>query len=123
MGSIPVGEPDVVAAISIAFTVIMRSNKAGSIVNPDLMIKIFSNPVLVETLTSEYEAPKQLPFPGVTSSAPPPLLQIGITSLPPSPTSQSYPVPNMIRPPPINPQAPFAIQFSTGNPLPKALIP
>lgn len=121
MGATPVGEPDVVAAASVAFTAIMRSNEAGSMVDPDLLIKIFSNPALVETLTSEYGAPKQLPLPGVTSSAPPPLSQIGITSLQPPPAPQSYPVPNVIRPPPVNPQAPPAIQFNTGNPLPKAL--
>ncbi|KAJ0964177.1 hypothetical protein J5N97_029299 [Dioscorea zingiberensis] len=123
MGAIPVAEPDVMAAASVAFTAIMRSSEAGSNVDPDLLIKIFSNPTLLETLTSEYGLPKQIAPPVATSSAPPPPNQISVTSLPLPQTGQLYPVTNVIRPPVVNPQAPPAIQFNTSNPLPTAPPP
>ncbi|XP_078448350.1 zinc finger CCCH domain-containing protein 6-like isoform X2 [Wolffia australiana] len=52
--SFPPGvEPDVAAAASAAFTALLRSNEAGSLIDPDLLIKILSNPSLIEKLLSE----------------------------------------------------------------------
>lgn len=61
-------EPDVLAAASAAFTAIMRSSEEGSLIDRDLLIKILSNPVMVEKLVSEYGAPKQTQSPPVVNS-------------------------------------------------------
>ena len=69
-GPAPVAEPDVLAAASAAFTAIMSSSEEGSLIDRDLLIKILSNPVVVEKLASEYGVPKQnLPMPPVVSAA------------------------------------------------------
>lgn len=47
-------EPDVLAAASAAYTAIMQSNKQGSLVDHDLLVKILSDPAQVERLTKEY---------------------------------------------------------------------
>ncbi|KAK6939371.1 hypothetical protein RJ641_028902, partial [Dillenia turbinata] len=73
-------ELDVVAAASAAFTAITRSNEQGSMIDPDLLFKILSNPKLIEKCVTEYGTPQNLqPMsnpPGlspVTSSNPPPV--------------------------------------------------
>lgn len=57
IGVIPGVEPDVVAAASAAFTAIMRSNEEGSLIDRDLLIKILSNPKLLEQLVLEHGMP------------------------------------------------------------------
>lgn len=57
--TVPGVEPDIVAAASAAFTAIMRSNEEGSLIDRDLLIKILSNPTLIDKLVSEYGAPKE----------------------------------------------------------------
>ncbi|KAL5985904.1 hypothetical protein ACLOJK_027894 [Asimina triloba] len=54
IGTIPGVEPDVVAAASAAFTAIMRSNEEGSLIDRDLLIKILSNPKLLEQLITQH---------------------------------------------------------------------
>ncbi|XP_058098791.1 zinc finger CCCH domain-containing protein 6 isoform X2 [Magnolia sinica] len=54
IGIVPGVEPDVVAAASAAFTAIMRSNEEGSLIDRDLLIKILSNPKLLEQLVKEH---------------------------------------------------------------------
>lgn len=54
IGAIPGVEPDVVAAASAAFTAIMRSNEEGSLIDRDLLIKILSNPKLLEQLVLDH---------------------------------------------------------------------
>ncbi|XP_068645542.1 zinc finger CCCH domain-containing protein 6 isoform X2 [Aristolochia californica] len=50
-------EPDVVAAATAAFTAIMRTNEAGSLIDRDLLIKILSNPQLIDHLVKDYGTP------------------------------------------------------------------
>ncbi|KAG9443056.1 hypothetical protein H6P81_018910 [Aristolochia fimbriata] len=47
-------EPDVLAAATAAFTAIMRTNEAGSLIDRDLLIKILSNPQLIDHLVKDY---------------------------------------------------------------------
>lgn len=47
-------EPDVAAAAAAAFVAIMRSNEEGSMIDQDLLIKILSNPQIIETLISQH---------------------------------------------------------------------
>ncbi|KAK9129574.1 hypothetical protein Sjap_010061 [Stephania japonica] len=58
--TIPGVEPDVVLAASAAFTAIMRSNEQGSMIDPELLVKILSSPKLIEKLVSEYGPINQL---------------------------------------------------------------
>ncbi|KAK1321174.1 Zinc finger CCCH domain-containing protein 6 [Acorus calamus] len=75
-------EPDVAAAASAALTVLMRTSEQGSLINPDLLINILSNPEMLENLVSDFAKPtskngilqqkidlKQIPV--VTTPAPP----------------------------------------------------
>ncbi|XP_031474411.1 zinc finger CCCH domain-containing protein 6-like [Nymphaea colorata] len=53
----PAVEPDVAvaaSAASAAFTAIMKSNEEGSLIDQDLLIKILSNPALLEKLVTQY---------------------------------------------------------------------
>ncbi|XP_010271421.1 PREDICTED: zinc finger CCCH domain-containing protein 6 isoform X2 [Nelumbo nucifera] len=50
-------EPDVVAAASAAFTSIMRSNEQGSLIDHELLVKILSNPKLIEKLVTDHGKP------------------------------------------------------------------
>ena len=55
-------EPDVAAAASAAFTALVRSSEEGSLIDRDLLIRILTNPSMVEKLLSEYRTPgDQLP--------------------------------------------------------------
>ncbi|KAK9271270.1 hypothetical protein L1049_026860 [Liquidambar formosana] len=47
-------EPDVVAAASAAFTAIMKSNEQGNLIDHELLIKILSNPKLMEKVVTDY---------------------------------------------------------------------
>eukprot|EP01018_Ginkgo_biloba_P002810 Gb_37724 [translate_table: standard] len=51
--ALPTG-PDVAAAAAAAFMAIMRSNEEGSMIDQDLLIKILSNPQIIEALTSQH---------------------------------------------------------------------
>ncbi|KAJ4963013.1 hypothetical protein NE237_022952 [Protea cynaroides] len=59
-GVVPGVEPDIVAAASAAFTAIMRSNEQGSLIDHDLLIKILSNPKLIEKLVADHGKPSNL---------------------------------------------------------------
>ncbi|CAA6655908.1 unnamed protein product [Spirodela intermedia] len=96
-------EPDVVAAASAAFTALMRSSEEGSLIDRDLLIKILSNPSLIEKLLAEYGTPRQQQPPAMIPAAvrpalpaesaaalptpknPPPLLstEVGLANTPP----------------------------------------
>ncbi|KAK9165238.1 hypothetical protein Scep_000429 [Stephania cephalantha] len=58
--TVPGVEPDVVLAASAAFTAIMRSNEQGSMIDPELLVKILSSPKLIEKLVSDYGPTNQL---------------------------------------------------------------
>ncbi|XWS14485.1 hypothetical protein CRYUN_Cryun35bG0013600 [Craigia yunnanensis] len=47
-------EPSVAAAASAAFTAINQSNEHGNMIDPDLLVKIISNPKLIEKLVTDY---------------------------------------------------------------------
>ncbi|PIA57239.1 hypothetical protein AQUCO_00600167v1 [Aquilegia coerulea] len=80
IGVVPGVEPDVVAAASAAFTAIMRSNEQGSLIDHELLIKILSNPKLIEKLVTDHGTGAQtVPMPSsllmnmsVSQPGPPP---------------------------------------------------
>ncbi|KAJ6826373.1 zinc finger CCCH domain-containing protein 30 [Iris pallida] len=59
-GMAPGAEPDILAAASAVFTAIMKTCEEGSLVDRDLLVKILSNPVMIERLATEYGGPKQI---------------------------------------------------------------
>ncbi|XVE94595.1 hypothetical protein REPUB_Repub02eG0022000 [Reevesia pubescens] len=71
-------EPGVAAAASAAFTALNQSNERGNMIDPDLLVKILSNPQLVEKLVTDYggaAGAQNLPrstSPLIPSSDPPP---------------------------------------------------
>ncbi|KAJ6412044.1 hypothetical protein OIU84_005172 [Salix udensis] len=54
-GVLPGVEPGAVAAASAAFAAV-KSNEQGSLIDHDLLIKILSNPILIEKLVTDYGA-------------------------------------------------------------------
>ncbi|GAB4847517.1 hypothetical protein Ancab_026576 [Ancistrocladus abbreviatus] len=58
-------EADVVAAASAAFTALLKSNEQGSMIDTDLLIKILSEPKLIELVKTfgSFESAKPLPTP------------------------------------------------------------
>ncbi|CAN1819110.1 Zinc finger CCCH domain-containing protein 6 [Linum perenne] len=50
------GEPDALAAASAAFAAISRSNEQGSLIDHELLVKILSNPNLMEKLVKDHGA-------------------------------------------------------------------
>lgn len=82
-------EPDVVAAASAAFSAITKSNEHGNVIDPELLIKILSNPIMIEKLVTDYgtaanilDIPKPRSPP--VASSDPPLVHIDrtVTSTP-----------------------------------------
>lgn len=132
VGSLPGAEPDVVAAAAAAFTAIMKSSEEGSLIDRDLLIKILSNPSMMEKLVAEYGVPKQAQLPTGPASAPPslPAISTGSASLPPPRINitaphpqinpQTYPMPNVVLPLSLNrqpsPVPPLRSNFSSGAP-------
>ncbi|KAL5706550.1 hypothetical protein ACHQM5_024703 [Ranunculus cassubicifolius] len=84
---VPGVEPDVVAAASAAFTAIMKSNEQGSLIDRELLIKILSNPELIEKLVVDYGTC------GNNSSAPPLPVSYLNNRVEPPPMSSSLPAP------------------------------
>lgn len=62
-GMVPGVEADVVAAASAAFTAVMRSNEQGSLIDPELLIKILSNPTIIERIATDHGASSSNPQP------------------------------------------------------------
>ncbi|XVF35989.1 hypothetical protein REPUB_Repub19eG0019500 [Reevesia pubescens] len=67
-------EPGVAAAASAAFTAINQGNEHGNRIDPDLLVKILSNPTLIEKLVTDYGVASgaQNLSPSLPSSEPPP---------------------------------------------------
>ncbi|PKA48775.1 Zinc finger CCCH domain-containing protein 6 [Apostasia shenzhenica] len=102
-------KPDVVAAASAAFTAIMRSNEEGSLIDRDLLIKLLSNPIMIEQMISEKAAPKPLTQPSPEPSPSPVVVMQKLMSEdgapkpvmqePPSPVIPAvYPVKALVQP-------------------------
>lgn len=53
-GMVVNAEPDVAAAASAAFTAIMSSNEQGHLIDQELLIKILSDPKMIEKLVTDY---------------------------------------------------------------------
>lgn len=53
-GAVVGAEPDVAAAASAAYTAIMSSNEQGNLIDQELLIKILSNPKMIEKLVTDY---------------------------------------------------------------------
>ncbi|GKV41493.1 hypothetical protein SLEP1_g49018 [Rubroshorea leprosula] len=49
--------PDIMLAASAVFTTIMKSKELGGMIDPDLLVKILSDPKTVETLVKDHGAP------------------------------------------------------------------
>ncbi|XP_022757829.1 zinc finger CCCH domain-containing protein 6-like isoform X1 [Durio zibethinus] len=84
-------EPSVAAAASAAFTAINQSNECGNMIDPDLLVKILSNPKLFEKLVTDYGAAS------------------GAQNLP---KSASPLLPSSDPPPPVNLSDPFPAHFN-----------
>ncbi|XP_015884827.1 zinc finger CCCH domain-containing protein 6 [Ziziphus jujuba] len=125
-------EPDVAAAASAAYTAIMSSNDQGNLIDQELLIKILSNPKMIERLVTDYgaAATQSMPIsraPPVALPDPPPAhINRTQSSTPLSgalPTGPLYPqpngagmgpLPNPRLPPP--PGIPISSQPSVGAP-------
>ncbi|XP_010246947.1 PREDICTED: zinc finger CCCH domain-containing protein 6-like [Nelumbo nucifera] len=110
--TIPGVEPDVVAAASAVFTAIMRSNEQGSLIDHELLIKILSNPKLVEKLVTDYTKPSNPQITPKPSS--PPMIPLG-------PLTGPHPV-HISR---TESDLPFSAAPATGNlyPVTNAAVP
>ncbi|KAF5178315.1 zinc finger CCCH domain-containing protein 6-like [Thalictrum thalictroides] len=112
VGVVPGVEPDVVAAASAAFTAIMRSNEQGSLIDHELLIKILSNPKLIEKLVTDHGTgpnPQPVPIPSsllmnlsVVQSGPPPAYVNRVEPSTPSSVSSTsgifHPITNAMTP-------------------------
>lgn len=90
-GMVVGGESDLVASASAAFGAIMNSNEHGNLIDHELLIKILSNPKMVEKLVTDYgpatntlEVPKPRSPPLVSSDQPPVNVDRTVTSAPSS---------------------------------------
>ncbi|KAI8015370.1 Zinc finger CCCH domain-containing protein 6 [Camellia lanceoleosa] len=108
-GMIPGVEPDVAAAAQAALTAIMTSNDQGSLIDQDLLIKILSNPTLIEKLIADHIAatnPQTIPPiprpPGIILSEPPAVqisrAEAGGPQLAAPPSGPFYTTPNRVGP-------------------------
>ncbi|CAK7346245.1 unnamed protein product [Dovyalis caffra] len=71
---LPGVEPEVAAAASAAFAAVNKSNEQGSLIDHDLLIKILSNPKLIEKLVTDYGAvanAQNIPKPPLSDPQPP----------------------------------------------------
>ncbi|XP_052201632.1 zinc finger CCCH domain-containing protein 6 [Diospyros lotus] len=117
-GIFPGLEPDVAAAAYAALSAVVSSNDQGNLIDPDLLVKILSDPKLIEKLVADHRAatnPQITPMPrppGIIFSEPPSVqisrAEAGAPSLSVPPTGPFYgppnragPVPNA-RPPPLD---------------------
>ncbi|CAI0435796.1 unnamed protein product [Linum tenue] len=117
-------EPDVVAAASAAFAAINRSNEQGSLIDHDLLIKILSNPKLIEKLVKDHGASAAATTSAVQNSKQPFIASsepfyghanMGGRTIPPGPNVHAAPPPGpfMNIPPPV-----VATSASSGGPPP-----
>ncbi|XP_039050192.1 zinc finger CCCH domain-containing protein 6-like isoform X2 [Hibiscus syriacus] len=117
-------EPGVAAA---AFAAINQSNEPGNMIDPDLLVKILSNPRLIEKLVTDHGAASgtqsltELPSPLVPSPDPPPPVvnhsnpfpahinrtENGIAPLSATPGGAFYPQPNGVGVGPSSKQSPI----------------
>ncbi|PPD75838.1 hypothetical protein GOBAR_DD27225 [Gossypium barbadense] len=72
------------AAASAAFTTIDHNNERGNMIDPNLLVKILSNPTLIEKLVTDYRPPFDLP---------PPVNVSGPSSTPSSAATSDGPIP------------------------------
>lgn len=108
-------EPDVVAAASAAFTALMRSSEEGSLIDRDLLIKILSNPSLIEKLLAEYGAPRQQ-APAMIPAAARPALPTPEVNPPPKPQIGHAHSQGAAAPAPKNPPPPLSTEVALANP-------
>jgi len=82
-GIFPGLEPDVAAAAYAALSAVVSSNDQGNLIDPDLLVKILSDPKLIEKLVADHRAatcPQITPMPrspGIIFSEPPSVQIIG----------------------------------------------
>ncbi|KAI3734356.1 hypothetical protein L6452_13824 [Arctium lappa] len=107
-------EPDVVSAAYSALNAAMSNGSQGSLIDPNLLIKILSNPSLIEKLVSSTQGPSKsgpqisqglsVPaLPAISVAEPPPPVHARTTHLPfstaPSSSSNAhYPPPSRVGP-------------------------
>ncbi|KAF6136134.1 hypothetical protein GIB67_030182 [Kingdonia uniflora] len=106
LGVVPGAEPDVAAAASAAFAAIMMSNEQGSLIDPDLLIKILSNPKLIEKFLTNCGPPQSNPQPAPPKPGATPInMSVPLFTPPPAPIQPRTPSVNMSGPssaPPVN---------------------
>ncbi|XP_059461188.1 zinc finger CCCH domain-containing protein 6 [Corylus avellana] len=117
-GGMVVGaEPDVAASASAAFNAIVKGNEHGSLIDHELLIKILSNPKMIEKLVTDYgpaantqDVPKPRSPPVSSSDQPPVHIDRTLSSTPPSATLLAGPFfhqPNGVGVGPPNPRLPL----------------
>ncbi|GLT71813.1 hypothetical protein SLA2020_438060 [Shorea laevis] len=113
-GMVVGAEPDVAASASAAFNAIMKSNEHGSLIDHELLIKILSNPKMIEKLVTDYgpavNSQEVLTPPVASSDQPPVHIDRTVTSTPSSATTllagPFYHQPNGVGAGPPNPRLP-----------------
>lgn len=112
-GMVVGAEPDVAASASAAFNAIMKSNEHGSLIDHELLIKILSNPKMIEKLVTDYgpavNSQEVLTPPVASSDQPPVHIDRTVTSTPSSATLLAGPFyhqPNGVGAGPPNPRLP-----------------
>jgi hypothetical protein len=111
------GEPDVAASAFAAFNAIVKSNEQGSLIDHNLLIKILSNPKMIEKLVTDYgpaantyDVLKPRSPPVASSDQPPVHIDQTVTCTSSSTTllaSLFYHQPNGVGAGPPNPQLPL----------------
>ncbi|XP_057974559.1 zinc finger CCCH domain-containing protein 6 [Malania oleifera] len=122
-------EPDALAAASAAAAAIMSSSEQGCLIDRNLLVKILSNPKLVEKLVVDHGTttnPQAIPKPTALPNAPPAHINRTETGTPSSVTTSGgsfYPAPNGVgpvpSPRPSPPGFPVPSPSSVGTPLAK----
>ncbi|XP_038881358.1 zinc finger CCCH domain-containing protein 6-like [Benincasa hispida] len=85
---------DVVAAASAAFTVLMKSKEQGSLIDTNLLIKIFSDPTMVQNLTNTLPLFQLVSESQPSATTAPLSVSKPVTGSIPLPVTQSNMIPN-----------------------------
>ncbi|KAJ8772632.1 hypothetical protein K2173_027809 [Erythroxylum novogranatense] len=111
-------EPDVVTAASAAFTAINKNNENGGLIDHDLLIKILSNPKMIEKLVSDHGSASNAPNTDkpyvsnvLSSDYPPPTAALDPSHVHMNQIESSKP--SLLA---VNPSAPYYAQAPPGMP-------
>lgn len=124
-------EPDVVSAAYSALNAAMSNGSQGSLIDPNLLIKILSNPSLIEKLVSSTQGPstsgsqisQALTMPAISVAEPPPPVHARTTHLPFSTASSSSSSNSAHYPPPASRVGPVPVSNLPPPPPPPEVNP